>query len=192
MEVINRCNCTDAALLSFLSIKPSCPDGFKCPNEYYNKTEFTTYVQDVCLKECPLECYHSLYKTTTSSFNLIGENYIKSIKERPNLVSDFINRPIDAQTAKESVAKVNIFYDSLSYIELTESPQMTLVSLFASVGGNLGLFLGVSFLTVCELIEFLFEVYYQRKKTSKVESIEFPVFFSQILKVNFFNTRPRY
>jgi hypothetical protein len=49
--------------------------------------------------------------------------------------------------------RVNIFYDSLSYVETTESPQMDLISLLASIGGNLSLFLGVSVLSLFELVE---------------------------------------
>ena len=109
----------------------------------------------------------TLYKTSTYSFHLIGENYVKIIKERKNLVSDFVNRTLDTLTAKESVVKVNIFYDSLSYNELTESPQMTLVTLLASMGVNLGLFLGVSFFSICEIVEFSLEIYFERKKMMK-------------------------
>ena len=63
-------------------------------------------------------------------------------------------------TASESFVSLNIFYDSLSYIRTSESPQMNVVALLASIGGNLGLFLGVSVFSLCELIEVFIEVFY--------------------------------
>jgi hypothetical protein len=172
-EVIVKCNCTDPAFVSFFKSWPSCADTFKCPNDYYNTLEFMKYVEDICVKQCPLECYHTLYKTLTYSFHLIGENYVSLIKDRKSLVSDFVNRTLDAYTAKESVVKVNIFYDSLSFIESTESPQMTLVTLLSSMSGNLGLFLGVSFFSICEIVEFSLEIYFERKKMMKRKIINF-------------------
>ena len=39
----------------------------------------------------------------------------------------------------------------LTYMYSTESPQMDMAALLASIGGNLGLFLGVSVDSLCEL-----------------------------------------
>jgi hypothetical protein len=55
---------------------------------------------------------------------------------------------------------LNMFYDSLSYILTTESPQWDAVSLLGSIGGNLGLFLGVSLFSLCELIQVAVEIYF--------------------------------
>ena len=60
--------------------------------------------------------------------------------------------------ARKSVSKINIFFESLSYDISSESPQMDVISLVATMGGNLGLFLGVSLLSVGELITTLIEL----------------------------------
>ena len=62
--------------------------------------------------------------------------------------------------------RVNIFYDSLSYVETTESPQMDLISLLASIGGHLSLFLGVNVLSLFELVEgalIIFDEFFKRR-----------------------------
>ena len=41
---------------------------------------------------------------------------------------------------------------------------MNIVSLLASIGGNLSLFLGVSVFSLCEIIEVLIEIYFIVKK----------------------------
>ena len=75
-------------------------------------------------------------------------------------MSTFINRTIDAATVEKSIVHVNIFYESLSYTETTESPQMDFVSLLASIGGTLSLFLGVSAFSFCEVAEVMIEIYF--------------------------------
>jgi hypothetical protein len=82
-----------------------------------------------------------------------------------NLVKDFSNddKKLNSDRAKESVVRINIFYDSLSYTLSTESPKMDVVSLLSNIGGNLGLFLGVSLISLCELIEALIEIFFAFK-----------------------------
>jgi len=53
---------------------------------------------------------------------------------------------------------LNVFYDDLSTIFTTESPSLTAISLFGNIGGNLGLFLGMSILTFVEIIELLVNI----------------------------------
>jgi hypothetical protein len=126
------------------------------------KTDFILkgdFIDEVCLPSCPLECDQMLYKTSQSSGQLTGNKYfISKIKNNPNLAKDFINRTIDKATAKYSFVLVKVFYDSLSFTLTTETPQMDIVSLFASIGGNLGLFLGVSVFSLCEIFEVILQI----------------------------------
>jgi hypothetical protein len=83
---------------------------------------------------------------------------MQRISTNLNLASDFVSRTLDSQTVAESIVDVNTFYESLSYTFTTESPQMDAVVLFGAIGGNLGLFLGVSVFSVCEVFEVLIEI----------------------------------
>ena len=128
-----------------------------------------TFINKHCLTSCPLECDQIFYTTSLSSVLLNGYSYIGYIQSKQNLKYDFINRTLDLTTAKDSFVQVNIYYDSLSYTLTTESPQMDAISLFGSIGGNLGLFLGMSVFSICELIEVTVQIYFilkQRKNNS--------------------------
>ena len=118
------------------------------------------FLNDFCLPLCPLECNQTLYKTSISFSQLLGTEFISHIKKNPNLAPDFIHRQIDLTTVEKSVVSVNVFYESLSYTLSTESPQMDMVSLIASIGGNLSLFLGVSVFSLCEMLEVAIEMFY--------------------------------
>ena len=107
---------------------------------------------------CPLECNQTLYKPTVSSYQLIGTQFLEKVLNNSNLTSDFIMRIFDSTQIEKSLIQVSIFYESLSYILSEETPRMDMVSLLASIGGNLGLFLGVSLISVCELIEALIQI----------------------------------
>ena len=85
---------------------------------------------------------------------------MSSIADNPKLALDFIERKIDLTQVEKSVVSVNIYDESLSYTLTTESPQMDFVSLLASIGGNLSLFLGVSAFSFCEVAEVMIEIYF--------------------------------
>ena len=117
----------------------------------------------ICLPSCPLECNQTLYKTAISFNKLNGNAYISHIRKNKKLASDFINRTLDSAQAEKSFASVKIFYESLSYTLTNESKKMDWVSLLGSIGGNLGLFLGVSLFSLWEIVEVLLEIFYHLK-----------------------------
>ena len=86
--------------------------------------------------------------------------YVNRIQNNTNLAADFINRPINAENAEKSVVKINIFYSSLSYSNSIESPYMDSETLLGQIGGTLGLFMGISLLSISEIIEVLMEIFF--------------------------------
>ena len=156
--IISKYNCSLSNFIS-LFLKVS-----KCSTKLFNNISNSaddlesSFINSVCLPLCPLECNQTLYKTSISSYQLIGSNFVSYILDNKRLASDFINRTLDANTARESFVRVNIFYDILSYTVSTESPQIELVALLASIGGNLGLFLGVSVFSLAEIVEVFIEI----------------------------------
>ena len=89
-----------------------------------------------------------------------GDEFVDYLKTNERLRSDFIETRINSINAANSFVKVNIFYSSMSYELSTESPKMVISSLLASIGGNLGLFLGVSVFSLFELIQVAIEIYF--------------------------------
>ena len=51
--------------------------------------------------------------------------------------------------------QVDIFYQELSYEEIEQNIAFEFLSLLSEVGGFLGLLLGASVLTVCELVDYV-------------------------------------
>jgi hypothetical protein len=105
-----------------------------------------------------LECYFDQFDVSLSSIELIPDAYLDYLNLKPSLLADFSTNKIDLNVAKKSFVYLNIFYKLLSYETFTESPQTNLVWLFASFGGYLGLFLGISVFSVFESIQVLIEI----------------------------------
>jgi len=77
------------------------------------------------------------------------------VKSRTNFLSKYDNKTLDTQLVLNKLSRVNIFYDSLSYTQITESVSMNLVSLLAAIGGFMGMFLGMSLMTLVEFLDIL-------------------------------------
>jgi len=157
MYAIKNYNCTLGYLISFYNVTQCNYDIVKSVDTIFK----SNYFNHVCLSSCPLECNQTLYKYDMSSYQLNGKSYVKNIKDNLNLASDFVSRDVmSSSVSRESFVDVTLFYESLSYIHSTESPQMDIVSLLAAIGGNLGLFLGVSVFSLCEIVEVAMNIYF--------------------------------
>jgi hypothetical protein len=173
-EVLSQCNCTASVFVSLYK------DAHQCGNTYEILCGFNTFskiylannfIKDQCLPSCPLECNNSNFKISSSSNVINGNKYVNHIMHNPNLLQDFTSKSVDANTAKESVSYLNIYYESLSYKLSYESPKMTMFTLLASIGGNLSLFLGISVFSLCELIQLFIECYFMKRVKVEVKKI---------------------
>ena len=66
--------------------------------------------------------------------------------------------------------EVNIFYKELKYEKITQRPAFEVLSLLSEVGGFLGLLLGASVLTVCEIMDFIIIAIITKYKTNNKET----------------------
>ena len=62
---------------------------------------------------------------------------------------------------------VDIFYQDMSYESTEQNVSFEFLSLLSEIGGFLGLLLGASVLTVCELLDYLVLVLIQKCKRNK-------------------------
>ena len=95
-----------------------------------------------------------------STSTLIGDYFIGKIRNNSKLREDFVNRSLNEETAKNSIVRAYVFYETLSYtesIEIVSKPSV--LSLAANVGGILSLFMGVNVLSIFEIFEILIELY---------------------------------
>ena len=68
---------------------------------------------------------------------------------------------------------VDIFYEELSYEEIEQNVAFGFLSLLSEIGGFLGLLLGASALTVCELVDFIVLATVNKIKKKQTSDIPF-------------------
>jgi hypothetical protein len=136
---------------------------------YFGNFTQKNWINENCLPQCPLECYLDEYRATMSSFMLVSDLHAEFIRERANLMNDFqsTHESNFIREVKESIVSVNVFYSSLSFTRVTESPQIDFIGLLANVGGNLGLFLNMGFFSLAEFCGLIIEIVYMRFERNK-------------------------
>lgn len=112
---------------------------------FYNLTLGS--LRSACKPSCPLEC-DSIYYDVLSSFSKIVIN--KVVIEDNNYY----------RNAAEHLIGFNVYFTDLKFTKIVQSPKFEFFDLVSNIGGILGLFTGISFLSFAELIELILEIFY--------------------------------
>ena len=158
-STIETCNCY---ISSFDKLNGNIPclsnEQLVCQNKVYSKLFVEGEVIIECNQYCPLECYSISYELTSSFSSYPTRNYAKkSLLNNTIITSKFQNETLTYDLLKESVLSLNIYYDKLTYTGITKDAKTELIDLISNIGGLLGLFLGISFLSFVEIIEIIIE-----------------------------------
>ena len=85
--------------------------------------------RDICRDECPKECESIIYASSSSK---LGDG--------------------------QYIGFYEIHFSTFSYLEITQIPKLNFFSLISNIGGSLGLFIGFSFLSLVEILEFIIDI----------------------------------
>lgn len=112
-------------------------------------SEFGTECEARCEKECTTIKYDNIMMTMEKSDVSIQGNQTTDLKV------------------------VYIYFEQLSYHEITQFAKITLFNLISSIGGSLSLFIGVKFLSMMEVFELFIDVFFVlfRYKKSTTERV---------------------
>jgi hypothetical protein len=125
----------------------------ECVSEYLK--EFRKKLQDKkCAEYCPLEC---------DSMNYVINSYTEQIALSGNISLNSKSK-IDSddfstyEELKKNYFAIRIYYNELKYTLISEEPKTEMFNFISDIGGILGLFLGISFLSFIEIFEIIFEI----------------------------------
>ncbi|GMR45392.1 hypothetical protein PMAYCL1PPCAC_15587, partial [Pristionchus mayeri] len=117
--------------------------------EYHVIPNGITYNWPSC-SECKSECNRYIYSTSNSYGRGFSEAAISSLKN--------LNPADNEAYIRANYLSVAIFFRDLSFTEYSQVQASNLTALLSNMGGTLGLFLGMSVLTVVESIIYAFKV----------------------------------
>ena len=118
------------------------------------------YKQENCIPLCPLECNRTNFDYSVTEVDIMGETLVNYINEKKNLLSDFVTKKPTTSSIKQSVVRLSIFTESLSYTFSWERPKVDASDVIANVGGHCGLFLNIGFFSLCEILSILIQIFY--------------------------------
>ena len=132
--------------------EPAGNDTKQCVAEYLK--EFRNYKYKKCINYCPTVC-DSMSYTINPYFEHFPTNGKISAKSKKENGWDMFETY--EQANKHSIA-IYVYYKELKYTLISNKPKTELFTIISNIGGTLGLFLGISFLSFIEILEILFQV----------------------------------
>ncbi len=102
--------------------------------------------------ECPLLCKEPLFETIVSTHGWPSRASAQYITNKYDI---FQNSTLDE--IRENLLKVSIYFQNTRVKTIYETPMLGIFDLLADIGGHLGLWVGLSLLAVCELLEIAFD-----------------------------------
>jgi len=150
-HIVSICGCYDMSFPSLISndsILRGCYEqaDLTCINSAY--LQYIAIDHDIyCYAQCPLECTEIIIDLEHSYSNYPTSWYTSLMLNNTDFLAMVaktapLNFTPNEKFLQSNTLLLNVFYDRLGYVEIIEEPSMTIDSLFAIFGGNLGLFLG--------------------------------------------------
>ena len=113
--------------------------------------------REMCINECPLECESVSYITSLSMSVYPTASYTDELLEF-FIQGRLDNHNISLYDLRNNVLAINVYYSKLNYKSYQEFAKTEMVDLVSNIGGTIGLFLGVSFLSFIEIIDLFFHI----------------------------------
>ncbi|XP_033854571.1 acid-sensing ion channel 1C isoform X3 [Acipenser ruthenus] len=128
---------------------------------------------DYCVCETP--CNMTRYGKELSMVKIPSKASAKYLAKKFNKTEQYIG---------ENILVLDIFFEALNYETIEQKKAYEVAGLLGDIGGQMGLFIGASILTILEIFDYLYEVfkdkvfgYVKRKKRpkrSQSDNLEFP------------------
>ena len=113
------------------------------------------FINKICIPQCPLECNRTEYKAFLTNSHFSSEIYLDFLRAKPVFKSKYEKDELTLDVISQEIVKLNVYYDSLTYTVMSEAINTNIFSLFSSIGGFMGMFLGMSLITLIEILELL-------------------------------------
>ncbi|WKY07904.1 hypothetical protein Q1695_007417 [Nippostrongylus brasiliensis] len=109
--------------------------------------------------DCQQPCTENVFETAYSAAAWPSMNFKIGV-DCPAVPDIFNDSAACTDYYRKNTAYIEIYYEQLNFETLNETAGYTMVNLFSDFGGNIGLWIGFSVITICEIIELIFEIGY--------------------------------
>uniref|UniRef100_A0A0N4ZVE7 Acid-sensing ion channel 1 n=1 Tax=Parastrongyloides trichosuri TaxID=131310 RepID=A0A0N4ZVE7_PARTI len=151
---IRKCGCTPMIYNIIGDYKNCLPyEIYSCfvPNRNDTNSTLSFALQDLPMcQECKADCdswQYNVYNSYGDDFSIGALTYLK--QKVPSWKNYYILKNIVA---------INIFFREIGYTEYSQKQSTTFVEILSNIGGNMGLFLGMSVLSLIEVVIFFCKI----------------------------------
>ena len=108
-----------------------------------------------CHDLCPIDCKVSSYTTSISYSEFPTKIFYQDFLFNGKLEKyrQYFAANLSYPIMKKSLTSVFIYFDQLQFTHISEQEAMSTSVLISNIGGTLGLFAGISLLSLLELVE---------------------------------------
>ncbi|XP_070576332.1 acid-sensing ion channel 2-like [Ptychodera flava] len=149
--MLKYCGCIDTSEM----------DGPRC--QILNKTQdmckqimYYFHQEDLLPCVCPQSCREIYYEERMSMSLWPSNIYLKNLLRTIHSLNNKTLNINDKYSTRENLVSLAVYFEELNYDRMEELPSYELFQLVSDIGGALGLFIGLSLLTVFEFFEFLY------------------------------------
>lgn len=146
--IVKECNCRMIHMPNLETDKdiPYClPKQYQCADSQLNFLVAEDNVACVCDTPCDVV----RYSKEQSSLLLPSEQAIDYMSWKYNKTPPYVKR---------NFAKLNVYFEALNYETVEQKKAYEVPGLLGDIGGQMGLFIGASILTILELFDYVYEV----------------------------------
>jgi acid-sensing ion channel, other len=155
--MINKCN-LNVSLGFTWEVNWGIDNKFPCANnaniEFLKKN-----LNDLCLNDCPTECDSIEFSIDVMTSKFPSQAYALQLMNNSKIISNYPSGyNITLDDLRESMVQFNVYYTDFEYTKISQIPKQQFTDIVSNLGGLLGLFIGMSFLSFGEFIEVIVEV----------------------------------
>ncbi|XP_078661500.1 uncharacterized protein LOC144905634 [Branchiostoma floridae x Branchiostoma belcheri] len=152
--LIEECGCSDELLAINSTICSTLNESQECCRQRVRKEHETNKL--VC--PCYQPCHEESYDVWVSSSSWPSETYSSYVLEKIHTRSRSKKLPKNLYSIQKNLVRLHLYYQNLNYQEIKDVPSFTEESLFSGLGGLLGLYIGLSVITVFEFCNLIFDM----------------------------------
>ncbi|XP_078661502.1 uncharacterized protein LOC144905635 [Branchiostoma floridae x Branchiostoma belcheri] len=145
--LIEECGCSDELLAINSTICSTLNETQECCRQRVRKEHEINKL--VC--PCYQPCHEESYDVWVSSSSWPSETYSSYVLEKISTRSRSKKLPKNLDSIRKNLVRLHLYYQNLNYQEIKDIPSFTIEALLSSIGGLLGLYIGLSVITVCEI-----------------------------------------
>ncbi|XP_077994329.1 uncharacterized protein LOC144448053 [Glandiceps talaboti] len=108
--------------------------------------------------KCKTPCTYSWYTKTISQSYWPSENYLQRLLKEIHAKNNKTKIIQGNNYAQRNLVRLEIYFEDLNYEYIQEKPSYHLENLIGDIGGSLGLYIGLSLITMVEFFEFLWDI----------------------------------